>query len=294
MRYKISNKVDFYVTNVCNLTCNNCNRFNNHDFKGWQSWSEYEESYERWGKLITLPSITIMGGEPLLNPTITDWVRGLLRIFDCDIQILTNGTRLMHVDGLYETMLLKTRNGCQNHMAMSLHNLKDWETIRADIYKFLKAPITEWHGENNKWGSDWAFEDVNGVKINVYISNQFFPASIQKTTTGTFRLHNNDPLLAHQNCAFVQFKSYHFIRGNLYKCGPVALMPEFEKQKTLEISDEDSKLLNSYRPLNPDNFAEYQQEFFENIDKPLAQCKFCSVSPEHEVIYPLRKGLKNS
>lgn len=292
--HAISNKVDFYITNVCNLTCNNCNRFNNHNFKGWQQWSDYEETYECWGKLVKLPSITIMGGEPLLNPTITDWVRGLLRIFDCDIQVLTNGTRLTQVDGLYETMLLKTSNGCQNHMAMSLHNLNDWETIHANIFKFLKAPITELYGVDNIWKSDWAFTDVNGVTINVYTSNQFFPAAIQKTTINTFRLHDNDPFFAHQNCAFAKFKSYHFIRGNLYKCGPVALMPEFDQQKTLDISSEDRELLNSYRPLNPDNFEDYHQEFFENIDKQLAQCKFCSTSYDHEVIQPLRKGSKSN
>lgn len=32
--------MEFYITNVCNLTCTGCNRFNNYKFKGFQRWTE--------------------------------------------------------------------------------------------------------------------------------------------------------------------------------------------------------------------------------------------------------------
>ena len=67
-------KAEFYITNVCNLTCSNCNRFNNYNFRGWQRWSDYANEYSIWANKVRLQRITILGGEPLLNPTILDWI----------------------------------------------------------------------------------------------------------------------------------------------------------------------------------------------------------------------------
>jgi hypothetical protein len=94
----------------------------------------------------------------------------------------------------------------------------------------------------------------------------------------------------HADCTFVKWKSYHFIRGKLFKCGPSALMPEFDLQTPFDISDEDRALLHSYKPLSVDNFAEYHTEFFDNLDNPISQCKFCPKSGPMEKIYPIRKG----
>ena len=291
--HKITNKVDFYITNVCNLTCDRCNRFNNHDFRGWQRWSDYEAQYEQWGKLVQLNAATIMGGEPFLNPTLGDWVAGINRIFGIDVQVLTNGTRFNQSRSLYEKMLYRSpRTGAMNHIGVSLHNLADQEQLLADVRAFFPVPFKEYPKGSleNNWNSDWFFVDNNGVMINVYIVNQFGAAAIRPIQK-QFHLHNSDPAQAHNSCAFARFKSYHYIRGRLYKCGPVALMPEFDQQFTLKISDQDRILLNSYQSLGVDNFEEYHQEFFENLDKPIAQCKFCPETSTSKTIMPIRKGL---
>ena len=44
------NYMEFYITNVCNLTCTGCNRFNNYKFKGFQRWADYKEEYTQWSK----------------------------------------------------------------------------------------------------------------------------------------------------------------------------------------------------------------------------------------------------
>lgn len=298
--HKITNKVDFYITNVCNLTCDRCNRFNNHDFRGWQRWSDYEAQYEQWGKVVQLNAATIMGGEPFLNPTLGDWIAGINRIFGIDVQVLTNGTRFKQSEALYEKMLYRSpRTGAMNHIGVSLHNLADQEQLLADVRAFFPVPFKEYLKglPENKWNSDWFFIDDNGVVINVHIVNQFGPAAIiprwqlNRGVSRRYDLHNSDPVLAHKNCAFAKFKSYHFIRAQLYKCGPVALMPEFDQQFTLQISDQDRVLLNSYKSLGVDNFEEYHQEFFENLDKPIAQCKFCPETSTIKMIMPIRKGL---
>jgi hypothetical protein len=290
----IPNKVDFYITNVCNLTCQNCNRFNNLNFKGWQDWAEYESVYERWSQLVELNAITIMGGEPFLNPTLKDWITGLNRIFRVEVQVLTNGTRLLQAPGVYDAIaaLRRSKNGrSPNHIGVSLHTPEDFEKLRSDIHEFLQGTVTEKVGKDkNCWNADWQFKDRHGVQINVYTVDHFTKSSIIILPTGSYTLHNNDPTTAHSMCSFARWKSYHFIRGKLFKCGPSALMPEFDLQTPFDISNEDRALLHSYKALDVDNFADYHEEFFTNLDNPIAQCKFCPSATPMEKIYPIRKG----
>jgi organic radical activating enzyme len=294
----LPNKVDFYITNVCNLTCQNCNRFNNFDFRGWQRWSDYQDQYEQWGKLVKLTAVTIMGGEPFLNPTLIDWVKGVNRIFGIEVQILTNGTRFRHVPDLYDALFFDGTSALHNHIGVSLHRPGQFEKLKEDILYFLKGPVEIYPKGHKKniWNSDYHFVDCNGIMVNVQIVDHFHSAAINHSwkvgpqIQKVFVLHNSDPKLAHENCGFAQFKSYHFIRGNLYKCAPVALLPEFDQQHQIHMSEQDRTLLNSYQPLSVGNFKKYHKKFFANLDQPIAQCKFCPEKYKFQTIFPVVKG----
>lgn len=123
----------------------------------------------------------------------------------------------------------------------------------------------------------------------MWLTNEFSTAAVQPNGS-KFVLHNSDPITAHNQCGFVKYKSYHFIRGKMYKCGPAALFPEFDEQHHLDILPSDREIINSYRPLTMDNFDEYHQEFFSKLDQPIPQCKFCPMHPVNHVIAPVRKG----
>jgi hypothetical protein len=207
--------------------------------------------------------------------------------------VLTNGTRFAQSKHLYPLFFYRgKKTNFQNHIGVSLHNPDDFDSMDADIRQFLQGNVVLKPKGQNDWNSDWQYMDSNGVMINVYISDQFGPAAILQPSIDRFTLHNSNPELAHRSCNFANFKSYHFIRGKLYKCGPVALFPEFDQQFQFDISAEDRELLHSYRPLTPENYNNYQQEFFENLDNPLAQCKFCPTYYDPVKIIPIRKGLE--
>lgn len=296
----ILNKVEFYITNVCNLACSNCNRFNNYDFTGWQRWSDYAADYQKLSKHIGLKAIVLMGGEPLLNPTVTEWISGLNNIFEADVQVLTNGTRLNKVAGLYDTMVTKVNNKIiWNHIGVSLHNIEHFDALREEIKKFLRPPFREWGTMINvekpeiepNWGSIYSARDHNNVIVNMFLYDSFSTAALQKQNN-IFTLHNSDPIEAHNQCGFVRYKSYHFIRGKMYKCGPVALMPEFDQQHPIAISEEDRELLRAYRPLTAENIESYGDEFFANLDEAIPQCKFCPVNAVNIEVAAQPKGSK--
>lgn len=287
----VFNKIEVYITNVCNLTCDQCNRFNNFDFKGWQRWSDYAEQYQRWAELIDLKAITIMGGEPLLNPTVVDWIHGLNDAFGIDVQVLTNGTRLNSVKGLYDALAhARPRNGARNSIAISLHNLDDLAQLQSDIQGFLQGTVRETRYNLEQWGFDYQYSDQNGVLINVYFQNIFDTSAVQLTGDGRYVVYDNDPSAAHTGCTYVKFKSYHFIKGKLFKCGPAALFPEFDDQHKFDISNQDRDIMHSYTPLTVENFAEYKDEFLESLNNPIPQCKFCPVIKKAIKIAPIRKG----
>lgn len=297
-------KLEFYITNTCNLTCTNCNRFNNLDFRGSQRWTDYEADYREWAKYIAPDHIVILGGEPFLNPSLSEWVVGINRAFKRPVQILTNGTRLHTNPDFYDVIFSSNQqlgvNSWKNWIGVSVHNSSDIDKYIKHIRLFLKHPITESTGVD----ADYTFVDRNGVQIRVWIQDQFYQSSIRQQPTqwvngepspGRYTLHNNDPFFAHEACGFAIWKNYHMIRGRLYKCGPVALMPEFDLQHDLDISPEDKKLLHSYQSLSAWDYPTLGEAFFAELDNQLPQCKFCPVLEQMapEQIFAVQKK-KNS
>jgi organic radical activating enzyme len=228
--FQLAHKLDVYITNVCNMTCDQCNRFNNHDFRGWQRWSDYETQYQQWAGLLKIPAVTIMGGEPFLNPTLPDWVTGIGKLFDVDVQILTNGTRFRQAGRLYDALLYSRSGQIKNHIAVSLHRSDQFEKLKEDILWFLKAPVEilpQAH-ENNHHNSDWCFIDSNGIMINVYIKDQFHTAAIRPFTRisqpmqKTYLLHNSDPFFCTPKLRFCYIQKLSFCSCQIvqmWSCG---------------------------------------------------------------------------
>ena len=128
----------------------------------------------------------------------------------------------------------------------------------------------------NRW---WMLVDSNGVKVVVKPENFFHQSSIIETSSG-FRLHSSDVSVAHEVCDSKH--CHHFVAGKLYKCGPVALFPEFDRQFGLQLSTEDRKLMQGYQP---GEVNENLASFLDNIDYPIDQCRFCPESFDNKEIF---------
>ena len=276
--------VEFYITNVCNLTCKHCNRFNNYVFRGWQRWQDHASDYAAWSKLLGFDRITILGGEPLLNPTVLEWCSGIRALWPTSsIQLVSNGYHINRVAGLRE--VLRKNNIL---LCVTVHDLDKQQFLYEEIDRFLGGACKK--NQNAQYG-DIHFNSA-ALPTGVWLQPgyRFVDSSICETSTGELSLHNSDPVMAHQNCSFVQNKTYHFIRGKLYKCGPVALLPEFDQQYPLAISQKDRALLNSYRPYSTEDFVQRQEEILYEIQQPIAQCRFCPEAYQTHQIQAEPKG----
>jgi len=144
---------EFYITNVCNLNCDNCNRYNNFAFGGHQSWAEYRDQYTKWAELIDIEMISILGGEPLLNPEFIDWVKGIADLWpNSFIRISTNGTQLDRWPELYD--LLRQSEG-RIYLEVNHHGTALENTIESNIRSFLKGEIATEFTTNWQWRRVW-------------------------------------------------------------------------------------------------------------------------------------------
>jgi len=266
---------EFYITNVCNLTCQNCNRFNNYHFTGWQDWADYADVYAQWSKIVDIETPVILGGEPLLNPTVVDWIYGVKKLWPHrGWRITTNGTRLGHVKGLYNC-LQKT----QTWVELSLHDERQRPELVKIITDFLINPTVE------ELDFGISYQDSNGVAVVIYSQTDFNTSTVVQQN-GLFNLHNSNPIQAHKVCGMRE--CHHFIRGKLYKCGVVGILPEFAKQHSLNVSESDSILINSYQPLSSTDTDFDIDNFLSQIKNPIPQCKFC---PENHQTHKIHLDL---
>jgi organic radical activating enzyme len=128
-------RAEFYITNVCNYNCEHCNRFNNYHFKGHQYWKDFKNVYKQWNDRLDLGAISILGGEPTLNPSIIEWIDGIATLWTTPkIEIVTNGTRLNYVKELYNT--IKKHNG-RVSIYIGLHDRTHLLDVQEEVYKFL-------------------------------------------------------------------------------------------------------------------------------------------------------------
>jgi hypothetical protein len=276
--------VEFYITNVCNLACEHCNRFNNHVFRGWQSWQDYAQDYAAWSDLLSFDKITILGGEPLLNPTILEWCTGIRSLWPQSIiHLVSNGYHINRVAGLRDTLRKNKILLC-----VTAHNLQDQQWLRDQIDQFLGGSRQKHHAGP----ADNLHFVSSALPTGVWFQpgHSFVDSSLHTDANGNLTLHQSNPLLAHENCSFVQNKTYHLIKGKLYKCGPVALLPEFDQQYPLAISQQDRDSLNAYRPYTAEDFAQRGQQILDEIKQPIPQCGFCPEKYKVHQIQAHQKG----
>lgn len=259
--------VEFYITHVCNLACNGCNRFNDRKLNGWQKWSDYEPIYRHWGNELDIQRATIMGGEPLLNVTLYDWLDGLTEIWpQTQIAIASNGFFLPQNKKLYYYLFTKNIN-----LNISLHNKMHKKQILDNVENFLEHPLT-YNFDNTPYRNRLTIIDNNKIKIKIEYNWWFHQGAIIQNE-GYETLHTSDPLKAHKNCH--SKTCHHFDKGKLYKCGPASLFPQYDEQRPLKLSPEDRQLMQSVKSLSITDSESVKKDFLGTLKDPIPQCKFC-------------------
>ena len=279
--------VEFYITHVCNLTCQGCNRFNSFPIRGYQSWQNLADTYREWSKQLSLHRMAIMGGEPFLNPEFLLWVKGLREFWpNTTLIIATNGTQLPNHKEFYQVL----EQDRQIRLNISLHNKKHKSTMLDIVANFLHGPLHH-DFDNTPYRESLTISDSNNVSITMFYNWWFHQGAIRiHPETSKYTLHQSDPDQAHAICH--SRDCHHFENGNLYKCGPAAIFPTFDKQIGLDLSDEDRSLMLSVPFNSIEHNDEIKKNFITNLDKRIDQCKFCPQEYLGQQIFADEKKIK--
>ncbi len=100
--------IEFSVALHCNMNCRSCTHFSPLSEKRFYDFEMFHKDIQRLRQLVSrIDTIRIMGGEPLLNPRLADYIMLTRNVYPySEIQVVTNGLLLKTMkEELIDTLL---------------------------------------------------------------------------------------------------------------------------------------------------------------------------------------------
>lgn len=259
---------EFYITNRCNLDCAYCNRLNNYNFKGHYELDAYRELYTQWSKIIQFQKLSILGGEPLLHKDLFNWILFLNKTWPkSEIEIVTNGTILNKVKGLYNCI---TSLDTTVLLDINVHNFSQLDKINDNVREFLCDDFDRNPTDNHSYDNLYTHKNL---EVTVRKATAQHAAVIKKTDNG-LSVHNSDVNKAHDVCTMKY--CHHFVDGKLYKCGIPVVVKEFAKQHKVNFTKDQIEILKTNVGLSVDDVKSMDQnKLNDTLRQPISFCNFC-------------------
>jgi MoaA/NifB/PqqE/SkfB family radical SAM enzyme len=237
-----------HVAHGCNFTCDGCTHFSNEGFGGRETPSSFRNFVAPWAKRILPSHVLLLGGEPTLNPELTEIVSIARDLWpEPAMMLVTNGWFLHKHPDLPK--VLKER---RVHLDVSIHHnspdylaqlekVKDWASSHELIIRWRES------------FRDW----------------MLYYKGVGKTAEP---YTDNDPQSSWNHCPSRWCMNIH--EGKLYKCPMIAYVP----MHVAKYGDNNGKwaLYLKYTPLSPDCTDTELRQFISK------QCEaFCAMCPAH-------------
>ncbi len=259
------NNVDVHVINSCNLHCHGCNHLANYGYGAPFKVKELVDWIEPWKDRLYFKRISLLGGEPLLNPDLKDICIAYRRLFspkETKLRIITNGILITKCPWLQELM-----QEYHVHVQVSLHVFTG-RTKNEKLINRVKeglALLEKWAGDavrpaDTKWGPYVEAKE----KLN-------FQVFYQGAGTQIKPFQHDDIAESKKHCSCPTLQLYN---SNLYKCAPIAyigdVLEKFERE-----DDPDWEPYLRYEPLTPDCTDDELLDFMKKQPQPEWTCKMC-------------------
>lgn len=260
--------VETMASYACNLSCTGCTNYSDLHLKGNISWETCKFWLEQWLEKVNIEGFGIIGGEPLANPEINQWIIGLRSLMpNAQLRFTTNGL-LLHkkfeiVDLLHNVgnSVLKISVHLENHYAI--------ENVIERIF------------------SRYKFEEIEEFGIRRYRTSNNFKFQINRPSTFLKTYRNNyTEMLPHKSnpddsfeiC--VQKTCPLLYKGNIYKCSTSGMLFDILKKFKREKIDDWQPYIkyNGISPLDSDITI---SNFISNFGKAENICAMCPTKDDH-------------
>jgi hypothetical protein len=241
---------EIHLAYACNLTCESCSHYSNHHFSGVLSLETAESWYQKWSHRLRPRKVTLLGGEPAINPKLCDHVLLARKYWpDTCIRIVSNGL-LLHKHPKLPEILKKIGNA---ELEVSKHhNSKEYELLFKGIVDLLQ----DW---KTRYGISIVMNDSFSRWTRRYLDENGALKPFQ----------DDDPKQSWKICPAKTCLQLH--EGKLWKCPILAYLPMLKQKK--ELSPEWDFYL-TYQPLDASCSSGELDEFLSRRHEP-----FCSMCP---------------
>lgn len=267
----------WYISHTCNLSCKNCLSYNNFNISGHERWSDNEDYVRRWGELVEIEDLSIIGGEPLGNPDLDLWVKGIRKHFNTtDFKICTNGTQINQwIDNLHEWTDLGVVLEIHTHDPSQVTAM--WQNLRKVYGNNIKYVKGVDYTSNSYYDSyDWVGLVNDRVVVLQANDMNFFPWGVKgKNSNGEYEMYETKAKITHWLCPWRN--CHYFYRGDLYKCGTLVGAQKFVNK--YPVKAEHKQLILDYKPvgLGSNNL----EEDLNNLKNVTPQCGLCNNVIKH-------------
>jgi len=259
------NNVDIHVINTCNLKCSGCNHLADFGYGGLFTAEELIGWITPWKDRLYFKRISLMGGEPLLNPHLKDICIEYRKRFppeETKLRIITNGIRIIQCPWLKELI-----QDYHVHVQASLHVLNGNRVSRKLIRQVQEglALLKKW-GEDapNRVETNWGPLVDSKEKLNFQVFYRGLGNCIKP-----FDHDNIAESKKHCTC-----KTLQLYQSRLYKCAPIAYIKEVLRKIGKE-NDPDWRPYLDYIPLPPGCTDEELKRFMAKQPQPEWTCRMC-------------------
>jgi len=253
----------------CNLKCDACSTFSDIKTQGYVGVEQGIAWLQPWSERMEIQAWGAMGGEPLMNPQMYDWIVAVRELLpNAQIRFVTNGLLLEKHWRIVE--LLTDIGNCILKITVHLEHSKIKSAIKRIQDTYDWKPVHE-------FGIDrWSLDNDCKFQIN-------YPKWFTQTFRNTYNdmaPYDSNPADAFDNCH--QQTCSMLLEDKLYKCSQTALIPGIWNKHGKPNSEQWQPYLN--KGLAPNTSEQDIINFSNNFGKPNQVCRQCPTANDTEAI----------
>tara|TARA_R110002167_G_scaffold361924_1_gene580669 strand:+ start:1004 stop:1843 length:840 start_codon:yes stop_codon:yes gene_type:complete len=252
--------VESMLVYPCNLKCDGCSTFSDLTVQGYVAADQGIAWLQQWAERFEIQAWGAMGGEPLMNPQMYDWIVAVRQLLpDAQIRFVTNGLLLERHWRIVE--LLNQIGNCILKITVHLSDKRIQSAIDRIQRSYDWEPVYEYGIHRHSL--------PNGMKFQVN-KPKWFTQTFQNTYADMLPWDSN-PVEAFDNCH--QQTCSMLLEDKLYKCSNTALIPGVWKKHNQPNADAWKPYIDT--GLSVDASLRELQAFSNNVGKPHAVCQQC-------------------
>lgn len=250
-------RLEIQVANACNLTCESCSHFSNNGHRGVLRIDDAHDWMNGWDRRLAPVHFCLLGGEPTINPRLTELVYLAKRHWPrSQLWLTTNGFFLnKHPD------LGKALHQTNTIVRLTAH---DRSPEYAEQFNEIASLLADWRSQH-PFGLLVEESWKRWTRRHHGFGQHVLPFSDQNRRASW------------ENC--VAKLCRQLFRGRLWKCSPIAYL-QLQKETYPQISQQWDPYL-AYHPLERDCSDDELVAFLRREDEEI--CQMCPAYPERFV-----------